>query len=94
MALASASAALLRRILGGERRPGKKPCQGRQSPKAGAEGPPLQGFSPRTILDHRGRRLASAMAFSAIFPRIHAAANSSLPSEQEHTFPWTSVRCD
>jgi hypothetical protein len=36
-----ASAGLHRRTLGGQRRPGSKPCQGRQPPKAGAEGPPV-----------------------------------------------------
>src|SRR4029077_16175820 len=33
-------------ILGGERWLGGKFCQGRQPPKAGAAGPPLQGLPP------------------------------------------------
>src|SRR5207342_1476065 len=45
-ALACTSAASCRRILGGERWLGGKFCQGRQPPKAGAEGPPLQGLLP------------------------------------------------
>jgi hypothetical protein len=40
------SAALCHRALGGQRRLGNDPCQGRQPPEAGAEGPPLQGSFP------------------------------------------------
>src|SRR5450755_4363843 len=40
------SAAPCRRILGGKRWLGGKSCQGRQPPKAGAAGPPLQGLPP------------------------------------------------
>ena len=43
-ALACTSAASCRRILGGKRWLGGKCCQGRQPPKAGAAGPPLQGL--------------------------------------------------
>ena len=39
-----ASAGAHRRTLGGQQRPGSKPCQGRQPPKAVAEGQPLQGL--------------------------------------------------
>ena len=46
MAFAEASAASRHRTLGGKRRLGGKPCQGRQPLKAGAEGPPLQGWPP------------------------------------------------
>src|SRR5450432_1351682 len=46
MALACTSAAPCRRILGGKRWLGGKSCQGRQPPKAGAAGPPLQGLPP------------------------------------------------
>src|SRR5713226_5498328 len=46
MALACTSAAPCRRILGGKRWLGGTSCQGRQPPKAGAAGPPLQGLPP------------------------------------------------
>src|SRR4029077_7303996 len=49
-ALACTSAASCRRILGGERWLGGKFCQGRQPPKAGAAGPPLQGLPPSHTL--------------------------------------------
>src|SRR5580704_7261273 len=39
-------AAPRRRTLGGKRWLGGKSCQGRQPPKAGAAGPPLQGLPP------------------------------------------------
>ena len=39
MTFAAGSAAPRRRTLGGKRRPGGKPCQRRQPPQAGAEGP-------------------------------------------------------
>ena len=39
MTFATGSAAPRRRTLGGKRRPGGKPCQRRQPPQAGAEGP-------------------------------------------------------
>jgi hypothetical protein len=41
---APASAGAHRRTLGGQQGPGSKPCQGRQPPKAGAEGQPLRGL--------------------------------------------------
>src|SRR5438132_10042863 len=78
MAFAGTSAAPRDRTLGGKRRLGGRPCQGRQSPKAGAAGPPLQGLPPshtrppRSTVGHRDA------ASSAIFARIHAAGNNDL----------------
>jgi hypothetical protein len=75
IAFAWTSVAHCRRGLGGKRRLCGKPCQGRQPPKAGAAGPPLQGLPPshtrppRSTADHR------EAASSAIYARIHAAAN-------------------
>src|SRR3984893_1132797 len=45
-ALSCTSARPCARLLGGKRWLGANPCQGRQPPKAGAAGPPLQGLRP------------------------------------------------
>jgi hypothetical protein len=50
-------------------------CQGLQPPKAGAAGPPLQGLSPSHTRPLRSTASDLEAAFSAIYARIHAAAN-------------------
>src|SRR5215469_18781260 len=55
---------------GGERGPDEKAYQGRQPPKAGTEGPPLQDFSYGPSSTTGGRRLASAIVFLRYFSAI------------------------
>jgi hypothetical protein len=53
------------------------PCQGRQPPKAGAEGPPLQGMPPSHTRPPRSMAAHCEGASCAIFMRIYAAGNKA-----------------
>jgi hypothetical protein len=74
--LPGGSATPCRRTLGGKRRLGGRPCQGRQPPEAGAVGPPLQGLPPSHTRPPRSRADRHDPTFSANYARIHAAGNN------------------
>ena len=90
-AFAWTSAALSRRTLGGQRRLGDKPCQGRQPPEAGAKGPPLQG-SPcsQTSSPGRRRQLPNATQLGnfkpAVFGAFRDAANTPQAGSNDRQF--------